>query len=722
MKANDVLSDSDPAARIAYLEGHVRNMWKVVPKNLEEDIQKKGFEGLWRRPIEGSRSALHEQYYTLKSGMENGGVPFTTNLLDLTRLNHEDTMKLLTAHEMWNGIRDIGHRKFVKFGEQIPEGFRPLNDRIANKYFPPKEAGRWVVEDNVGRLLENYLSRDYVRENPLLKSVMGIKNVTTALELGFSAFHASFEAWESIASQVGLGMRKAWNQGQIAAGLKDILGAPIAPYKLWRTGKDISRLFKNPEEFMASTGGQKFMKSFPEAKEMIGDLFWGGGSVRMNEAYRINSINAFKENLNSKNYIGAALRSIPALSQTMMKPLFENYIPALKRATFFREFANELQARQADLTIGKITRPELARNVWSFVENRFGEMSFDNLWWNRTMKSGLQMAVRSVTWKLGNIRSYGKAVTGQSSELMAAMREGRMPKLTQEMAWVWGLGAVTAAMAGIAQYAFTGKHPEGWKDLVYPQIDKQGGRISLPTYMRDLFSATHAPVKYVTSSMAGWVGRFTDILNNKDFYGTQIHDPNENVIMQRVDDLIHLAPLPFSIQSMQRMRQEGETASRQVMGFLGATKAPYWIERTDAEQKASELKAAHLPIGGRSAEDFQRGQLLKNYAKQYQAATLKNESTEQIMTQIHSDIASGKLRMQDLLNFRQRVTHEPLTAAVMHLQFKDILEVWNVASGDEKKKLLPILSRKFQGLRSPEDRIRYLQKMKEIQEEARSAG
>jgi hypothetical protein len=346
-------------------------------------------------------------------------------------------------------------------------------------------------------------------------------------------------------------------------------------------------------------------------------------------------------------------------------------------------------------------------------------MSFDNLWWNRTFKSGLQLAVRSVTWKLGNIRAYGKAVTGQSSEILSALKEGRVPKLTQEMAWIWGLGAVTAAMASITQYMFTGKSPENWKDLVYPQIDQAGGRISLPTYMRDFFHFTHAPTKYVTSSMAGWFGRFTDILNNKDFYGVQIHDPNENVIMQRVDDLIHMVPLPFSIQSAKRMREEGEAPSRQIMGFVGGTKAPYWIERTTAEQTASDLKAAHLPVGGRSPEDFERGRLVKKYATMYQEASLKGESTNEIMRNLHTDIAKGTLRMQDLMRFRQRISREPLAQAVMNLPFKDVLQVWNVANTEERKKLFPILSRKFYNLRTPEDRSLYFTKMRQIQQEIR---
>jgi hypothetical protein len=162
------------------------------------------------------------------------------------------------------------------------------------------------------------------------------------------------------------------------------------------------------------------------------------------------------------------------------------------------------------------------------------------------------------------------------------------------------------------------------------------------------------------------------------------------------------------------MREEGETPSRQIIGFVGATKAPYWIERTEAEQKASDLKAQHLPIGGRTPADFERGRLIKKYATMYQQATLNGEPTDEIMRNLHTDIAKGNLHMSDLLRFRQRITREPLINSVMNLPFRDVLQVWNVATAEEKKKLFPILNRKFYGLRSPEDRLLYSRKMKEI--------
>lgn len=771
--ANIILGHMDEPERIQYLENHVRTFWKKIPTNALDEITRKGFSGLWRRPLEGTRAPLFHQYWTLKEGMANGGEPFTTNLMEMTRLNFEDTMKLVTARRMWDSLLETGHRVFIKWSERMPEGFVPIEDRIANRYFPktpekirimtpegpkmmtayeaelrrtalsdpdpakrgeaadlltrfdqgwrPKEwgAGRWVVEENAARLLTNYLGRDRVRENPLLNGLMAIKNVTTAFELGFSAFHAVFETFEAMASQMGLGMRMVWNQKKVAEGMKEMFGAPLAPYTQAKIGAQVLRYFKDPQAFATSTYGQKFLQQFPDAAEAMTHLFWGGGSVRMNQAYKISSLNVFKENINSKNYIGAAQRSIPALSQWVMTPLFERYIPALKRGVFFKEFSNEVMARQADILAGKVTKAEIARDVWHFVENRFGEMNFDNLWWNRTMKSGLQLAIRSVTWKLGNIRSYGEAITGQSSELLSAMKERRRPMLGQEMAWVWGLGIITAAIASITQYAFTGKNPETWKDLVYPQIDNQGGRISLPTYMRDLFHIGKHPVKYVTSSLAGWYGRFIDVLNNKDFYGVQVHDPNEAKLFQIMDDTVHMIPLPFSFTSFKRMKEEGETPFKQALGFLGGTKAPYWIERTDAEMKASELKAGHLPVAGRTPADFERGRRLKMYARQFQEAQLKGEDTSGIMDQFNSDIQEGKLYHSDTLRFRERIRYEPLVSSVQHLPFRDVLEVWKVSTDEEKAKLYPILMKKYGGLRNVEDRALYFPKIQEVKAQYR---
>jgi hypothetical protein len=747
-----------------WLQNHFRVLWQVLPRGSEklikeleaeiQDLQSKpetairtervgaleaqidwirngvgegteGWRNWWsRRPLEGSRGYFKQHTLEdMSEGIRFGGVPYSYNPMEILEMHYGDALKFITAQEMWKGFEEIGARKFVRTGERPPEGFVRLNDRIARVYFKTPagmvQAGEWWVEEGAGRLLNNYLSRDLVREHPLGRTMMGFKNMTTAMELSLSPFHLMFETIETIASQVGLGMRKIWNQGAIAEGLKDIVTAPKAFYDIARTGGAVIKYVSNPEEFLRTTQGQDFIRKFPGAPELISDLFVGGAKLGLHEDYRIRAIETLKQNMNSKNYIGVALRSIPALNEMMMKPLFETYIPRLKIGLFLKEYSNELIAREADLSSGRITRPELARQIWDFVENRLGEMNFDNLFWDRTFKSILQFLVRSVTWKLGNIRSYGRAITGQSGELIAALREGRMPKLTQEMAWAWGVMATTAAIASIAQYAYTRKGPEEAKDLVYPKIDDEGNRISLPTYMRDLFHVSHAPGRYVWSSLSGWVGRLSDVLQNRDFYGAQIHDPESNIINQRIDDLIHLVPLPFSFQTFSRMREKGQPFEKEITGFLGATKAPYWIEKSEAQQLATQLSSEKIPTIGMTKADRARTDLIKRYVREYQKAQRKGESVDDILSNIQNDLRSGKLFHRDLLRFKQRIVHESLEQSILRLSLKEALGVWERATDEEKKRIAPYVLRKFRTAQSKEEKEILLPKVQEIAREMR---
>jgi hypothetical protein len=724
-----------------WIENHLRLMWKVIPGRTEEEFK----HWLSRRNLEGSKGYFKQMIYpTLSEGIKAGGIPFSYNPMELMEMHYRDALKFISTQEMWSGLKDIGARVFVRKGEQAPTGFSKLNDKIAKVFFPAKErpvdlkmefpertvtaerkgrdfgmvqAGEWYVEENAARLLNNYLGRDYLRESPIGSGLMFWKNVSTAMELSLSPFHFAFETLEAVSSQFGLGLRKVWNQGKVEEGLVDMLKAPLAAIKMAKEGGAAMKYFANPQEFLQTVKGQDFIQKYPGAAEMIDDLFGAGGKLGMHEDYRINSLKTFQANLKSKNYIGAGLRSIPALNEMMMKPLFENYIPKLKWGLFMKEFSNELSAKRADIDAGKTTRGELARSVWDFVENRFGEMNFDNLFWDRNFKTSLQMLTRSVTWKMGNIRAYGNAITGQSAELVNALREGRMPKLTQEMAWSWGLLATTTALASIAQYAFTGKGPEEWKDMVYPKINEQGDRISLPTYMRDLFHVAHSPIKYVTSSMSGWIGRLGEVLNNKDFYGVKVHDPDDNVLNQRIDDMIHLVPLPFSFSTWQRMSEEGQGTARSITGFLGGTKAPYWIEKSPAQQLATEIAAEKLPTGGRSKAEFERYKLLKQKSKEFLDAQRSGAPTKPIMDSVASAVKAGKLQSSDVKKFQRRITNEPLEQTVGHLSLTESLRIWEKANQEEKKKIGPTIFRHFWNSRSPEERSKALPKLEEIRRE-----
>lgn len=709
-----------------YLENHMRVLWEVIPGS-PEALQRQGISPQQiasKRPWRGSQGFL--KGHTLSSmseGIEKGGVPVTYNPVEMFMLHAQDVMKYVSANQAWEQGKESGSVQFVKKGENPPLNFTKINDSIAKAYFRTKEGltsntGEWYVEQGMGRMINNYLSRDYLRQgspdHPELgkigRGLLALKNGTTAIELGMSPFHAVFETNEAMGSSMGLGIRKLlagqWKAGaqelgraafveplQVAQPAVKILSfgkinLKAPPGSTTKIGEAGIKFAKNEEQFRANEpeAYDWFTKNFPNAKDLITDLFDGGGQVNMNEDYRIKGLRGFQKARAADNRIGAAFRAIPTINEQALKPLFEQYIPRLKVGMFLKEHSFEL-AHDPDFLSGKITRGELARKNWALIEDRFGELNWDNLYWDRTLKTGLQLAFRSVTWKLGNIRAFGKAFRDVGTELYRSGSEGKMIRMTPAIGWLLGMSVVTAIQASLITKLTTGKWPadlarnsgEFWRNLIFPRIDLHDAsqRVSIPTYWKDLVHFLHDPVDYVHSSMTGEIGRLWDIWNNRDFYGVQVYNPDDPKLNQAYDVMKHLVPLPFGLSSYIAAERTGATPAKAAAGFMGFTKAPYYMSYTEAEKKAFEFIRQGQKVGSRTKEQFQRGvneRIATDRIKRGEL-TLDKAVEEGLVQQNRKNIV------------RSRVKVSPLVHAMKSLEVPDAMKVYEVASPQERKEL-----------------------------------
>ena len=593
-----------------YLENHFRIFWKDIPGQ----VQPKGIVAklkgaiLPKRPLSGTKGFLKQHTLTdVSEGIQKGGKPVSYNPQTLMEMSYADSYKYLTALRMWNGAKDIGLRKFVKLGKDIPNGFRPVSDPISQSYFRVKQGlvknGQWVVEENFARILENHLSRDYWRESEIGSSIVDTKNTMTMAELGLSAFHGVFEGIESSGSDIGLGLRQFVNLGleqgnpkYLAKGAKTITrgltqGGVIEKAKL---GGDVIRYIKDSQQFIESTKGQSLLKQFPDAIGLINDLFVGGAQLKMAEGYRTNWMEGMKAEWKEGNFPGAAIRSPLAGVEKMMLPLFDNFIPKLKIGTFLEEYSTALLENKKALDSGKITRPELARKTWDFIEDRFGEMNFDNLYWNNTLKTSLQVAFRSITWKLGNMRAALGGIPEQAFEVGRSLKQGEIPKLTPKFSWLAGMSLNTVLISSIISKGTTGKYP--WEhaknaadliyQIIYPRVSKEdeSKRITTPTYWNDLAHLQHDPKGYITSSLSSTLTEFSDLWSNKDFYGNWIYNPSDPIHKQTMDSLKYIFPTPFSVQAFSKAFKKGEPMGEALEGFAGLRKAPFYIREPEKQE------------------------------------------------------------------------------------------------------------------------------------------
>jgi hypothetical protein len=388
-----------------------------------------------------------------------------------------------------------------------------------------------------------------------------------------------------------------------------------------------------------------------------------------------------------------------------MQPLFEHYIPNLKLGFFMREYALAKREYADRLNSGEMTLHEIARRTVDSVENRFGEMNFDNMFWDRTLKTALQMTFRSVTWKLGNLRANVGAITGEAAEIKRAIQKRELPLLHANTAWLLGMMLWTGVMGSLIHRTFSGKWPESIKDVVYPLIGPI--RVSLPTYFRDMVHAWHDPKGYVTSSMAGWIGNIIAVLRNKDFYSNEVWSPDDPLPQKTLDGLLKLFPLPFWASSATAAAAEGTTGWQTLTGNLGFPKAPKYIEQTPAEQLAYKYMEGERKQGARTTIEKQKSQLKSNIRRAFRAGTDASRLIE-------DGIKSGIVARRDIPTLRRQARESPLAAEMTGWSASKMLEVYDKANAEERDGLDLLIRRKLiRSLATPHEwtpRVRTLAK------------
>jgi hypothetical protein len=717
---------------VAWLENHYRVMWKTIPNHPDTEGRRGG-----RSPLRGTRGmAKMHTLDTMSEGIDAGGIPFSYNPIVNLKMALADIWKYTTALKLWAWAKENGHATFVRGAfPKLPEGMTWLEDSIADVWFPAESGeglvhgGKYAMDEGFGRLLNNFLSRDLIRQTKTGRSLMWIKNATTSVELMFSLFHGVFETLETVASNVGLGLSQMYNRGMLGGdtsglvqGMVNIIKSPATPITVANLGSRFREMAGKPDEFWATPEGRAFLAIHPDAREMINALFAGGWKPNEVEAdWKNQSVRAFMDSLKdlkegtSKNYVGAGLRAAPAAAEFMMGPLFDRFIPNLKIGQFVTEMREALrqnwlryngrQGYYVDRQGRRYDRPtdtEVARQVWRLIEDRFGELNYDTLFWNQTFKAAMQLMFRSVTWKFGSIEAFGRAAHGQGKEFIDAFKERRAPQLHRNMAWLFGIFLLTAAIGMVISKAL-GKHtPKNLTDLVFPRIDPHDPsvRVSIPTYFKDLVHLVHSPTGYVKASLAGWIGRVAEMLSNKDYYGVQIRDTDAPATKQALQVGKHAAEslLPFSIRGYRNLSANQENTIRKVGALFGINPAPRYIGQTPAEQQVEKYWK-----GQRTEEGIKPEQFEIQKGKRELVSKLRHGQS----VNIPEALKKGTLKPKDIPALYKRAAMGPLAAGIDKMSLEDAEKVYAKANVAEKRELAGILARKRANALSRSGRTMY---------------
>jgi hypothetical protein len=240
-----------------------------------------------------------------------------------------------------------------------------------------------------------------------------------------------------------------------------------------------------------------------------------------------------------------------------------------------------------------------------------------------------------------------------------------------------------------------GEPPDDWKDFIAFRTgkkDEKGNpeRFMLPTYMKDVYAYVQQPGTTLMHKTHPLLSMAGDLASNKDYYGTEIRHQGDNPIFQLIQagKFTAKAFIPFWMKGTAKEFERGGSIISMAAPLIGIMPAPADRNKTEAERLASKLVADRMPKGSRTAEQFEQGQLIQHLTG------LARRDTAKAATEIAQARQDRKITGIQAHHIMQNARLTPIMVAFKRLSYEEAQRVYEVANGEEKKRLLYALRQK----------------------------
>ena len=560
--------------------------------------------------------------------------------------------------------------------------------------------GHWVMPSGAAQILRNYTSPGLAM-NPIYNAVRVGSNILNSAQLGLSAFHLGFTSLDAAASRMAVAIEDVMRHGRPGRAAMTLASVPFAPVTNIRLGGRVRNEVLHPGTESAEIAG------------IVRMLEAAGGRVGQDHIYMTDFTRRMKRAFHEAKdawFIGdvpasarAAWNAPWAAIEQMMRPIMEYVVPRQKLGVFADLARREMERLGPNATVEQ-TRAAM-RAAWDSVDNRLGQVVYDNLFYNRAAKDVALIAFRAYGWQLGKYREGFGALT-DTGRYLADKARGRDAEFTHRMAYVPALLLVVGTLGGVTHRMMTGQDPEG-QDWFMPktgEMDKNGlpVRLNFPSYLKDVFAYAKHPVTSFGHSLNPMFSALFDLLSNKDFYDVQIRNEDDPISKQAASVLgFGLKTMtPFAVSGALKLREDDAPLWKQVAPFFGITPAPARFSMTPAQELAADLTAAAMPKGVRTQEQFDRSKALKDVVQQ-----IRKEGPQAAAETLRGGLQAGTLTPHTVQTLIEKANYTPLQFQVHHMEATAAMRVWRVASPPERETLRNIIGVKVMGAQAlPMDR------------------
>jgi len=549
-----------------------------------------------KRPLEGNKSFLKQRSWgTIAEGMESGLKPVSTNPVDLALAKLGQMDKFITLHELSKDLDDRGWLKTMKAGERVPDGYAKIEDpafQIAGGLQGYKAVPELIAKD-VNRHLQPGLT-----QYKAFRGFRYLQNALLSARLGFSAFHAGFTTFDTAASHFGVAFQAAL-EGDLPTAAKMLTKTLVSPLLSPFEGRTAFNQFYGKTAADADTAA------------VLHALEQGGARGRMSDATaHMGAYENLGRALRQSSIKGTAMHLLPGILEGTQRWITHYLVPYQKMAsrTMLMKFeldryAGMLGKEKGDYAgIVDAMHPDalkqIAGKVVQDVDDRLGQLAYDNLFWNHIAKDVAQATIQSVGWNVGTFRT----IVGGAADVRRAfdpeklvspldkagtVQDVHLRRITGRLSYLIGFHIALATIGSIANYLMTGQPPQTLKDMFYPRTgrknpDGSDERIAFPTYFKDEYALTQHPLETAEHKLHPTWSIATELLANKDFYGTEIHNPDDpwNVQAKQIAGYLAKTPEPYALENEQRVAAAGGGTGAKIAPFFGVTPAPADIART----------------------------------------------------------------------------------------------------------------------------------------------
>lgn len=577
----------------------------------------------------------------------------------------------------------IGPDGKVQWEPEIIEGTKKPDN--TTRWRSPNGDVYWVNND-AHQVMENaFLSyspwSDKGIEGQVFRGMMEVKNRVVPTRLALSLFHPlhvvgidTSAGWTRATSELLSGHIDpvTWAGKMFASGFQTV----------WSTAPVLTRGLVGKNQL-----GWRVMRAWreeiPEGELSAADaealkiLHETGIAPELSSQFKTTARQNFKDSL--LEAMGAARQGRPlaaagdlakatfhfpfAALSALNKPIFEQWIPSLKAASVIRD-AKSILARNPELMDNEADRLMVMRRVGKSVENRYGEMAYNKLFWKRWAKDIAVLDTLSLGWQLGFIREYG----GGALDLgQWAKGEGKLARIKRgeldRALFVANYTVLGATVTGLMSWSLSGKVPE-WLDYISPRSgeknpDGSDARLSTMFYSRE-FASTYKHIQneglttgvsdFVLNKGSGMFGLMHEMWSGMDRYGKHFRNPDSPEYKQLEQTLAYVMSdvEPISMRSIQQQVTE-QPLKGGALSVLGFTPAPKYLTESVG---IAGLKSAFRNFVATKETPFEKAEYSKDYSK-LRAAYQKGEDIGDLLDKMSDQFsltATDQRRLMKSLN------------------------------------------------------------------------